>query len=151
MTQRNLSAPTGAQVTPTPAEQLNERFAAIYARHQPRIARLVAREVRLGALDLAEDLTADTFFRAWLDLHKCRATTDAQMYGWLATIARRTVTEHYRWKKNTSEVPTDTGHWRFTNRELAPAGAYTVPVRPGASDSDMNEALRRVRAEAVAR
>ena len=116
----------------TPAEQLNERFTAIYTQHQPRIARLIRREVRLGATDLADDLTADTFIRAWLDLHKCRATTDAQMYGWLATIARRTVGQHYRVKKNTSEVPVDTGHWSFANSNLSPAASGALePVRTG--------------------
>ncbi|MGW2044661.1 RNA polymerase sigma factor [Streptomyces sp. NPDC001858] len=116
----------------TPAQQLNERFTAIYAQFQPRITRLVQHEVRDANLALAEDLTADAFFRAWLDLHKCKATTDGQMYAWLATVARRTVGQHYRVKKNTAETPVDTGHWSFANSNLTPSasGAYE-PVRTG--------------------
>ncbi|MYU22711.1 sigma-70 family RNA polymerase sigma factor [Streptomyces sp. SID8352] len=139
----------------TPAQELNERFAAIYTQFQPRIARLVTREVRGGNHHLAEDLTADAFYRAWLDLHKCRATTDGQMYNWLATLARRVVTEHYRWKKNTAEVPADTGHWTYANREMDPSGAgyytpaatgfRTATLANGDSDPNMDEALRRAR------
>lgn len=141
----------------TPAQQLNERFAAIYTQFQPRITRLVTHEIRGGNHHLAEDLTADAFYRAWLDLHKCRATTDGQMYNWLATLARRVVTEHYRWKKNTAETPADLGHWTFANRQMNATGAgYYTPAatgfrtatltpRPGDSDPDMDEALRRVR------
>ncbi|MGV4890389.1 hypothetical protein DKG34_38710 [Streptomyces sp. NWU49] len=141
----------------TPAQQLNERFAAIYAQFQPAITRLVTREVRGGNPHLAEDLTADAFYRAWLDLHKCRATTDGQTYNWLATLARRVVTEHYRTKKNTAETPTDLGHWQFANRQMNGTGAgYYTPAATGFrtatlatgngdSDPDMDEALRRVR------
>lgn len=115
----------------TPAQQLNERFTTIYAQFQPRITRLVLREVRGGNTHLAEDLTADAFYRAWLDLHKCKATTDGQMYNWLATLARRTVTEHYRWKKNTAEVPADTGTWQYDNREMNPGAGYYTPAATG--------------------
>lgn len=146
----------------TPAQQLNERFTAIYTQFQPRITRLVQHEVRGGNLALAEDLTADAFFRAWLDLHKCRATTDAQMYGWLAALARRTVMAHYRTKKNTAETPTDTGSWQYANREMEPGAGYYTPAatgfrtatiapRPGDSDPDMDEALRRARQTGGAR
>jgi DNA-directed RNA polymerase specialized sigma24 family protein len=115
----------------TPAQQLNERFTAIYAHFQPHITRLVLREVRDGNTHLAEDLTADAFYRAWLDLHKCHATTDGQMYNWLAALARRTVGQHYRTKKNTAEVPADTGHWSFSNREMEPGAGYYTPAANG--------------------
>ncbi|HEY9414228.1 MAG TPA: sigma factor [Pseudonocardia sp.] len=115
----------------TPAQQLNERFTAVYTQFQPRIARLVLGQVRDGNHALAEDLTADAFYRAWIDLHKCKATSDGQMYSWLATLARRTVTEHYRWKKNTAEIPADTGHWTFANREMEPSAGYYTPAPTG--------------------
>ncbi|MDX3559047.1 sigma factor [Streptomyces europaeiscabiei] len=115
----------------TPAEQLNERFTAIYTQFQPHITRLVQREVRGGNIHLAEDLTADAFYRAWLDLHKCHATTDGQMYNWLATLARRSVGQYYRTKKNTAEVPADTGHWSFANREMEPGAGYYTPAPTG--------------------
>lgn len=115
----------------SPSRQLNERFTALYATNQARITALVRREVRGGDQHLAEDLTADAFFRAWLDLHKCRATTDAQTFAWLAVIARRTVGQHYRVKKNSIEVPTDTGHWSIANREMEAAAGYYTPAVTG--------------------
>lgn len=111
----------------TPAQQLNEQFEDIYRTHHARLAGVVRREVRHGDLRIADDLTADAFMQAWLNLHKCRATSDAQVFAWLATIARRTVGQHYRAKKNTCEVPADTGHWSYANKamETGPAGCYT--------------------------
>ncbi|MET8658174.1 RNA polymerase sigma factor [Streptomyces griseus] len=115
----------------TPAQQLNERFATIYTQFQPRITRLVRNEVRGGNHHLAEDLTADAFYRAWLDLHKCTATTDAQLYSWLATLARRTVTAHYRTKKNTAEQPADLGDWKYANQAMDQAGGCYTPAATG--------------------
>ncbi|MEU8855728.1 sigma factor [Streptomyces sp. NPDC048556] len=152
------SAMPAALPAMTPAQQLNERFANIYTQFQPRIVSLVQREVRGGNIHLAEDLTADAFYRAWLDFHKCEADSDAQLYNWLATLARRTVIAYYRAKKNTAETPADTGSWQYANREMdtGPAGTYTPAAtgfrtatisHPGDSDPDPNEALRRVRAD----
>ncbi|MFJ2631083.1 RNA polymerase sigma factor [Streptomyces sp. NPDC087422] len=164
----NSAMPAG-----TPAQQLNARFTAIYAMHSERITSLVRREVRAADRDLAEDLAADAFFRAWLDLHKCNATTDAQMFAWLAVVARRTVGQHYRIKKNTMERPVDIRDFKYANRDLAPVGGCYAPLcngfraaswddgpaipklpipaprgpvdHGGDSDPDMDEALRRVR------
>jgi DNA-directed RNA polymerase specialized sigma24 family protein len=133
----------------TPAQQLNDRFATIYATHRERITALVLREVRGNDHHLAEDLAATTFFHAWLDLHKCKATTDAQTFAWLATMARRTVMQHYRVARNTREIPADTGHWAYANRAFVPAaGGALAPLRggyEGDSDPNMDEALRRLR------
>lgn len=129
MDHQHFSAPMPGAITP--AQQLNERFTAIYTQFQPHITRLVLREVRGGNTHLAEDLTADAFYRAWLDLHKCHATTDGQMYNWLAAIAHRTVGQHYRTKKNTAEVPADIGHWSFANREMEPGAGYYTPAATG--------------------
>lgn len=125
------SAMPAATTAMTPAQQLNERFATIYTQFQPRITRLVRNEVRGGNHHLAEDLTADAFYRAWLDLHKCTATTDAQLYNWLATLARRTVTAHYRTKKNTAEQPTDLGDWQYANQAMDQAGGCYTPAATG--------------------
>jgi DNA-directed RNA polymerase specialized sigma24 family protein len=141
----------------TPAQQLNAQFTTLYAQHRQRLTALVRREVRLGDIDIADDLTADAFYRAWLDLHKCEATTDSEQFAWLATIARRIVGHHYRAKKNTAEIPADIGHWTYSNRAMdhGPGGTYTPAAtgfrtariaNSGDSDPDMNEALRRVRA-----
>lgn len=151
------SAMPAAPTAITPAQQLNARFTTIYTQFQPSITRLVQRQVRGGNIHLAEDLTADAFYRAWLDLHNCQAETDGQMYNWLATLARRTVGQYYRTKKNTAEVPADTGSWQFANRQMDTSAGYFTPAatgfrtarittRPGDSDPDPDEALRRVRA-----
>ena len=129
MDHQNFSAPSRAQITP--AQQLNADFTRIYTQFQPRITRLVQHEVRGGNRHLAEDLTADAFYRAWLDLHKCTATSDGQVYAWLATLARRTVLAHYRTKKNTAETPVDTGTWSFANREMESGAGYYTPAATG--------------------
>lgn len=133
----------------TPSQQLNARFTAIYRTHQPRITALVLSQVRGSDYHLAEDLTAAAFYRAWLDLHQCRATTDIGMYAWLARIARHTVGQHYRIARNTREAATDLNHWTHSNRAMAPSGAVLAPLvrdYPGDCDPNMDEALRRVRA-----
>ncbi|MEH0423147.1 RNA polymerase sigma factor [Streptomyces sp. B21-083] len=146
----------------SPTQQLNAQFTEVYRTFQPAITRLVTREVRGGNHALAEDLTADAFYRAWLDLHKCRATTDRQMYAWLATIARNTVGAHYRTRKNVAETPVDTGTWQYANRDMESGAGYYTPAatgfrtvsinpRPGDSDPDMDEALRRARQSGGAR
>lgn len=116
----------------TPTQQLNARFTSIYAIHQRRIAALVLHEVRGNDHHLAEDLTSVTFFRAWLDLHKCRATTDTGVYAWLAQIARRTVGQHYRLARNTRETAVDLTHYAYADREFTAGAAGTLQaVRTG--------------------
>ncbi|TKA11770.1 RNA polymerase sigma factor [Actinacidiphila oryziradicis] len=116
---------------PTPAQALNERFASIYATHQARIAEVVRSRVFNGDRDLADDLTAETFVQVWLSLHKCNATTDGRLFSWMATIARRTVADHYRKASNTREIPADTGDWQYANRDLETAGGYYTPAATG--------------------
>jgi DNA-directed RNA polymerase specialized sigma24 family protein len=116
----------------TPAQALNERFAVIYATHQDRVTAYIRPQVRHGDTHLADDLAADTFYRAWLSLHQCSATTDSQTFSWLATIARHTVADHYRLARNLREVPADTGDWTYANRDLdATAAGYYTPAATG--------------------
>jgi len=96
-----------------------ERLAAIYTLYQPRILRYVATLVRLGDRADVEDLTADTFIQAWRWLDTAKSPDD-QLHGWLRTIARHTVGEHYRRARHTREFTTgDT--WRLD------AAAHPVP------------------------
>ncbi|MGW3330268.1 RNA polymerase sigma factor [Streptomyces rubiginosohelvolus] len=138
-----------------PAQPLNERFATLYAAYLPRITALVGSRI-FNADDkhLTDDLTAEAFTRVWLHLHKCEATTDAQTFSWVATIARRTVADHFRLKKNTMERPADLGDWQYANRAMDQAAGYYTPsgagfrtatIGNGDSDPDMDEALRRAR------
>ncbi|MFE9853600.1 RNA polymerase sigma factor [Streptomyces sp. NPDC005576] len=146
-----------AQSAMTPSQQLNERFATIYTAYLPRITALVGRNIyNTEDKHLTDDLTAEAFTQVWLHLHKCEATTDAQTYGWVATIARRTVAQHFRTKKNTMEQAADLGDWQYANRPMDQAAGYYTPSATGFrtatlagngdSDPDMTEALRRVRA-----
>lgn len=134
----------------TPAQALNERFTRVYARYQARIAAYVQPQVRGNDHDLADDLTAEAFTRAWLSFHQCQAVTDQQLFAWLATIARHVVIDHYRIARNTREVPADTGHWAYANRDLVATdnGTYkaVTGAAPGDSDPDADELLRRARA-----
>ncbi|WP_078631393.1 MULTISPECIES: RNA polymerase sigma factor [Streptomyces] len=115
-----------------PAQQLNERFATLYTTYLPRITALVGSRI-FNADDkhLTDDLTAEAFTRVWLHLHKCEATTDAQTYSWIATIARRTVADHFRVKKNTMERPADLGDWQYANRPMDQAAGYYTPAESG--------------------
>ncbi|WP_405431148.1 RNA polymerase sigma factor [Streptomyces anulatus] len=149
------SAMPAAPPAMTPAQQLNERFATIYTDYLPRVTALVGSRI-FNADDkhLTDDLTAEAFTQVWLHLHKCTATTDAQTFSWVATIARRTVAGHFRLKKNTMERPADLGDWQYANRPMDQAAGYYTPsgngfrtaaIGNGDSDPDMDEALRRAR------
>ncbi|MFC9990929.1 sigma factor [Streptomyces globisporus] len=106
---------------------LKESFAALYAAHQGFVTGVVLAEVRDRNFALAEDLTAEAFIRAWKAWPKCRATTDAQVRAWLRTIARHTVIDHYRVKRNTVETATDPTAWQYANQPVEQSGGcYSV-------------------------
>lgn len=70
-----------------------EAFAELYRLHHPRVIGFVTKRVR--DWHLAEDLTAETFARAWVglpQLHFCGSGLD----GWLITIARNLVIDNFR-------------------------------------------------------
>lgn len=151
---------SGHQCPPkaTEAQQLRERFTEMYAAYLPRITALVdSRIFNQADKHLTDDLTAEAFTRIWLSLHKCEATTDAGLFSWCARIAYCTVVDHFRVKRNTMERPVDLGEWQYANREMDSAAGYYTPAatgfrtaqlatgRPGDSDPDPDEALRRVR------
>lgn len=116
----------------TPAQQLNARFTEVYATYLPRITALVdSRIVDPADKHLTDDLTAEAFTRIWLSLHNCEATTEAKLFSWLATIARRTVADHFRVKKNTMDRPTDLGDFQFANRDMEATGGYYTPAATG--------------------
>ena len=158
MDHQNFSAPSRAQITP--AEQLNERFTTTYTRYLPMVRATIA--VRLDASDkhLVDDLAQNTFlaFYRYLD----RLDDGRDFGGLLRVMARQSIGKHFGVMRNTREKPADTGHWTFANREMEPgAGYYTpaatgfrtaaLPDRPGDSDPDMDEALRRARKTGGAR
>ncbi len=90
----SAQAPASAAAVPHPDEALVARAAAgdqrafelLMIKYQRRIQRLVGRMVR--DVDLVDDITQETFIRAWRALPKFRG--DAQFYTWLYRIAVNT-------------------------------------------------------------
>ena len=75
-------------------------FEALYRTELPRIYNFF--RYRVGDGPLAEDLTADTFVKAWRNRDHYRRDL-AAFSTWLFTIARRVAQDHYR--KAHDEVP----------------------------------------------
>ncbi|HVP40264.1 MAG TPA: sigma-70 family RNA polymerase sigma factor [Candidatus Saccharimonadales bacterium] len=68
-------------------------WGALYAEHLPRVYNFF--RYRVGAGPDAEDLTGETFERAWRARHRYRR--DLAGFGtWLFTIAQRLAIDHYR-------------------------------------------------------
>lgn len=76
-----------------------DAFSQIYDEHVDIIYRFVYYKV--GDPGVAEDLTADVFAKAWerIDRFQWR---NVPVQHWLLTIARNTVTDHWRSRKRTS-------------------------------------------------
>jgi len=51
---------------------------------------------------VADDLTQETYLRAFGALHSFRGDVDARI--WLLAIARRTVADHHRWQRRRSRI-----------------------------------------------
>ncbi|MCX5285984.1 RNA polymerase sigma factor [Streptomyces sp. NBC_00198] len=70
-----------------------DAFGELYALHHPAVLAFVDRRVRNRAI--AEDITGETFLAAWSKLHTFtwRGTS---IKGWLTTIARNRVIDHYK-------------------------------------------------------
>jgi len=71
-------------------------FEALYQRELPRIYNFF--RFRVGDGPLAEDLTSETFEKAWRNRARYRRDLGA-FSTWLFTIARRTAIDHYRKQK----------------------------------------------------
>jgi RNA polymerase sigma-70 factor, ECF subfamily len=71
-----------------------DAFADLYEAHVDRI--YAHTRARLGDPDLAEDLTAQTFLRAWQSRDRYRPLPDRPILAWLFTIANNLVVDHYR-------------------------------------------------------
>lgn len=77
-------------------------FEALYRAELPRIYNFF--RYRVGDGPLAEDLTSETFEKAWRNRARYRRDLSA-FSTWLFTIARRVAIDHYR--KQRSEIPLD--------------------------------------------
>jgi RNA polymerase sigma-70 factor (ECF subfamily) len=69
-------------------------FAGLYEAHVDRIYAHV--RARLGDPDLAEDITAQTFLRAWQSIDRYQPIPGRPFLAWLFTIANNLVIDHYR-------------------------------------------------------
>jgi len=144
----------------TPAEWLNELFTATYAKYLPMVRATIAGRLDTSDKHLVDDLAQNTFLAFYRYLGRLDDSRD--FGGLLRVMARQSITHHFRAMRNSHEKPADTGHWTFANREMEPGTGYytpaatgfrtaTLPDRPGDSDPDMDEALRRARQTGGAR
>src|SRR5512143_156307 len=83
-----------------PAREVD--WEAAYQAELPRVYNFF--RYRVGDDRLAEDLTAETFEKAWRNRHRYRYRL-AAFSTWLFTIARHTAADHFR--KPHPEVPLD--------------------------------------------
>lgn len=125
------------------------QFTALFTAYQSRVQGFILGKLPWGDRHLAEDLTTETFLSLWRSvIEPGKLIQHRDPFAVMATIAKRRIADHYRVMRNTREVPTDTGHWSYSNRSMAPSGAGTLaPVRANTGDSDpnMDEALKRAR------
>jgi RNA polymerase sigma-70 factor, ECF subfamily len=88
-----LDAATHAAAPPTDKPDA-AAFAGLYEAHVDRIYAHV--RARLSDPDLAEDITAQTFLRAWQSIDRYRPLPGRPFLAWLFTIANNLVIDHYR-------------------------------------------------------
>lgn len=74
------------------AQRDAEAFAALYDRYFPRIYAYIA--YRVGSRELAEDLTAAIFERAFRNLADFRPRGDGSFSSWFYRIARNAVADN---------------------------------------------------------
>ena len=81
-----------------------EAFGQLYDHYQPSVYRFLY--YRVGSTTLAEDLTAETFFRALRSMHSFR--WQGKDFGaWLMTIARNLTADHFKAGRTRLEQTTE--------------------------------------------
>ena len=84
-----------------------EAFGQLYDHYQPSVYRFLY--YRVGSMTLAEDLTAETFFRALRSMHSFR--WQGKDFGaWLMTIARNLAADHFKAGRTRLEFATEDNH-----------------------------------------
>ena len=81
-----------------------EAFGQLYDRYVTSIFRYV--HARVGSVQLAEDITSETFLRALRSIQKF-TWQGKDFAAWLTTIARNLITDHYKARRHRLEVVTD--------------------------------------------
>lgn len=83
-----------------------EKFRILYEKNHLSVFRYIFGLVG-GSQDEAEDLTAETFLRAWKARHRFEGDMDSAI-GWLIQIAKRLVIDNYRRSlRATRNLPAD--------------------------------------------
>lgn len=77
-----------------------EAFGFIYDHFSQKLYRFVF--FRIGHKEIAEDILADTFIKAWLKLN--HVTSHKAFSSWLYQIAKNNVIDYYRIKKTTIDL-----------------------------------------------
>lgn len=97
----DVTAGEAAGVPPVSADTLTRAiardpaaFTELYEAHVDRIHRHV--RYRVGDPDVAEDITAQVFLRAWQAIHRYRPQADRPFIAWLFTIANNLIVDHHR-------------------------------------------------------
>jgi RNA polymerase sigma-70 factor (ECF subfamily) len=87
-----------------------ELYAELMARYERKILSFIYHMLKNTPLEMmAEDLCAETFFKAYRSLHSFREV-EASFSTWLYTIARNTVLSEMRKQKNASVSLEDSGY-----------------------------------------
>lgn len=68
----------------------------VYREYRPFTTHFIAGQVDERYRSSVEDLTQETFLRAWPCLDKVEVSKDRPLRGWLATLARRTIWNEHR-------------------------------------------------------
>jgi len=71
----------------------DELFARLYAAHDQLVRRYLGK--RVPDHHLVEDLTQETWAKVWRAIHRVRVTP-GELEAWLTSIARNTLTDHFR-------------------------------------------------------
>lgn len=97
-----------------------DMYASLMSRYQKKILSFVYHMLKSAKLEmLAEDLTSETFYKAYRSLHSFREI-DATFSTWLYTIARNTVLSELRKQKATHVSLDDTTYIPAAPAEAAP-------------------------------
>ena len=82
----------------------NEAFGLLYDHYQPRIYRFIY--LKVSHREEAEDLTHQVFLSAFEKISGFKIKTSASFSGWVYSIARNKVIDHYRTRKNAVDIET---------------------------------------------
>ncbi|MFC5467753.1 RNA polymerase sigma factor [Cohnella suwonensis] len=97
-----------------------EMYSTLMGRYQKKILAFVYHMLKSAKLEmLAEDISSETFYKAYRSLHSFREV-DASFSTWLYTIARNTVLSELRKQKNAHQSLDDSTYIPAAPHEEAP-------------------------------